>query len=68
MTDKPYIRVMIADDHPVVVNGLRGMMGTAGGLRWSDRPATARKTVRLASELSPDVVVIDVLMPTKGGL
>ena len=62
------IRVLIADDHPVVVNGLRDMLQRAEGIEVVGHAADGEEAVRLAAELVPDVVVMDVLMPGKDGI
>ena len=62
------IRVLIADDHPVVVNGLRDMLQRAEGIEVVGHAADGEEVVRLAAELAPDVVVMDVLMPGKDGI
>ena len=68
MTGKSFIRVVIADDHPVVVNGLRDMFEKAEGFEVVGQASDGEEAVRLASELSPDVVVMDIMMPRKDGL
>jgi NarL family two-component system response regulator YdfI len=62
------IRVLIADDHPVVREGLRSIMETAPDLTLVGEASDGVEAVRLASELSPDVVLMDLRMPGLGGI
>jgi len=62
------IRVLIADDHPVVRDGLRSIMETAPDLTLVGEASDGAEAVRLASELSPDVVLMDLRMPGLGGI
>ena len=61
------IRVLIADDHGVVRAGLRGLL-TASGLDVIGEADNGRVAVSLASELHPDVILLDVRMPEMDGL
>jgi DNA-binding NarL/FixJ family response regulator len=62
------IRVLIADDHPVVRDGLRSIMETAPDITLIGEASDGVEAVRLASELSPDVVLMDLRMPGLGGI
>ncbi len=62
------IRVLIADDHPVVRDGLRSILETAPDLSLVGEARDGLEAVRLASELSPDVVLMDLRMPGMGGI
>jgi NarL family two-component system response regulator YdfI len=62
------IRVVIADDHPVVRIGLRLMLGTEEDIELVGEAANGAIAVRLVNELKPDVVLVDLRMPVMDGL
>jgi two-component system, NarL family, response regulator YdfI len=62
------IRVVIADDHPVVRTGLRMMLEMEEGIELVGEAVDGVAAVHLVSELVPDVVVMDVRMPAMDGL
>ena len=65
--EKP-IRVLIADDHPVVRQGLRMMLEMAGGFDLVGEAADGGMAMRLTAERRPDVVLMDLRMPGMDGL
>ncbi|RZU49495.1 response regulator receiver domain-containing protein [Krasilnikovia cinnamomea] len=65
MTD---VRVVIADDHPVFREGLAVLLGSVDGVDVVGTAADGVAAVRLAAELTPDVVVMDVQMPQLNGV
>jgi two-component system response regulator NreC len=62
------IRILLADDHPVVRDGLRALLGREPDMAIVGEAADGRETVRLAEEQSPDVVVMDLAMPIMNGI
>lgn len=62
------IRVVIADDHAVVRQGIRGVLEEAEGLEVVGEAANGDEALALTEAHHPDVVVLDVTMPGKTGL
>jgi DNA-binding NarL/FixJ family response regulator len=61
------IRVLLVDDHPVVRFGLRTILETQEDLTVVGECGSGSDAVRLAAELSPDVVLMDLKMPGVDG-
>lgn len=62
------IRILLADDHTVVRKGLRLLLESQPGLTVIAEAADGRAAVWLAEQDPPDVVVMDVAMPTLNGI
>ena len=62
------IRVMVVDDHPIVVNGLRDMLEDSGRFDVVGQAGDGEEAVRTAKALQPEVIVMDVIMPRKDGV
>ncbi|WP_443110987.1 response regulator [Arthrobacter sp. CAL618] len=62
------IRVLLADDHPVVRHGLNALLSTFRGMEVVGQVGSGREAVREAALLTPDVVVMDLRMPDLGGI
>jgi NarL family two-component system response regulator LiaR len=68
MTDAEPIRILIADDHAVVREGLRALIDTEPGMELAGEATDGVEAVDRARSLQPDVILLDLLMPRKGGL
>lgn len=68
MTTEPNIRILVADDHAVVREGIRHVLAAQHGFDIAGEAASGADAVRLAAECRPDVVVLDVSMPEGTGL
>lgn len=62
------IRLLIVDDHPVVRDGLRGIFAAEDGLEVVGEAQDGAEAIARASELKPDVVLMDLRMPAMGGV
>lgn len=67
MSDGP-IRLLIADDHPVVRDGLSGIFDGDPGFEVLGQAADGAQAVELVERLGPDVVLMDLRMPGMDGL
>lgn len=67
MTGTP-VRVLLADDQPLVRSGLRVIMADHPDLEVVGEASTGAEAVRLATEIAPDVVVMDIRMPVMDGI
>ena len=66
--DTMTIRIMIADDHAVVRQGLRMFLSLDPELEVVGEAADGREALQMARELRPDVVLMDLLMPVMDGI
>ncbi len=62
------IRILIADDHGVMRRGLRLQLEQHEGIEVAGEAADGREAVRLAEELRPDLVIMDIGMPNLNGI
>ena len=62
------IRVLLVDDHSIMREGLQAMLAGSEELEVVGQARDGEEAVRTAAELSPDVVVMDVMMPNKDGV
>ncbi len=62
------IRILIADDHPVVRTGLQGMLAGEGDFEVVGEARDGREAVDKAAFLEPDVILMDLRMPVLDGV
>jgi len=62
------IRVILADDHTVVRQGLRALLAAEGDIDIVGEAENGRQAIQLVKKLLPDVAVIDIAMPVLNGL
>ena len=63
-----YIRVLIADDRPSSRNGLKALLVTQPGIEIVGEAADGQETILFVEQCRPDVVLMDVRMPSMDGL
>ena len=69
MTEKDkLIRILIADDHQLVRQGLIALLSVKPGIEVVGQAADGVQAVELACSLRPDIVLMDLLMPHKDGI
>lgn len=66
--DQSLIRILLADDHPIVRDGVRRLLETEPDFRVVGQAADGREAVRLVSKCAPDILLLDLAMPRLPGL
>lgn len=62
------IRLLIADDHKIVREGLKAFIAPINGMQVVGEAGGGRETVELAAQLKPDVILLDLVMPDLDGI
>jgi len=62
------IRVLIADDHPLFRDGMRGLLGSLAEMEVVGEASSGEQAMELARELQPDVILMDIKMPGINGI
>jgi DNA-binding NarL/FixJ family response regulator len=62
------VRVVIADDQPMIRAGFKAVLEATGSIEVVAEASTGEEAVRAASELAPDVVLMDIRMPVMDGI
>jgi NarL family two-component system response regulator LiaR len=68
MDDLQPIKVMIVDDHPVIRDGLKNMLIAFDDLEFSDEAENGRIALDRCRQNTPDVILMDILMPEADGI
>jgi NarL family two-component system response regulator LiaR len=66
--DEQPIRVLIADDHPLVRNGIRLLFETVNDVELVAEAENGAEAVEMAREFRPDIILLDLVMPKMDGL
>jgi two-component system, NarL family, nitrate/nitrite response regulator NarL len=62
------VRVVLADDHPIVRSGIRSLLERAGDIQVVGEASTGQETLLLINELAPDVLLLDMELPDIKGI
>ncbi|SIQ10048.1 response regulator transcription factor [Marinobacterium stanieri] len=62
------IRVLLVDDHPLVIDGIQARLEDEGGIEVVGRASNGQEAVDVAQQLQPDVILMDISMPVMNGL
>jgi two-component system response regulator NreC len=68
MAKNTQIRVLIADDHAILRSGLRMLIGSQPDMTVVAEAQDGDEAIQVAKETVPDVVILDITMPQRGGL
>ena len=66
--DRRTIRIIVADDHQIVRQGLRILLEAETDMEVLAEADNGRKVLKMAQELSPDVIIMDLSMPELNGI
>jgi two-component system nitrate/nitrite response regulator NarL len=62
------VRIVVADDHPLFRDGVAMSLGAAPDLEVIGQVSTAEETIEMVRERRPDIVILDISMPSMGGV
>ncbi len=62
------IRVLIVDDHPMIRAGMRSLLESEADFEIAGEAINGEEAVKLASELKPEVIIMDIVMPKLNGV
>lgn len=61
-------RIMVVDDHTIIRQGIAGLLRSAGDFEVVAEAGTGQAAVRLATDLKPDIIIMDMSLPDMDGL
>ncbi len=67
-TERTPVRILLADDHGILRGGVKALLNADSNLRVVGEAADGQEAIRLAVELQPDLIILDLSMPGTGGL
>lgn len=67
-TDKPGIRILVAEDHPIVADGILAVLGMAKDIVVVGRARNGEEAIRLLKHHQPDILLMDLRMPLIDGI
>jgi NarL family two-component system response regulator LiaR len=62
------IKILIADDHPIVREGLRTLLSSQKGIMLVGEAADGEEAIAMATTLKPEIILMDLVMPRKDGI
>lgn len=62
------IRVLIADDHPIFRDGMRGLLDSVEATEVVGEASSGEEAIELAEKLQPDIILMDIKMPGMNGI
>ncbi|MDB5776474.1 MAG: DNA-binding response regulator [Herbaspirillum sp.] len=62
------LKVLIADDHPIVIEGLKHICGEAGDLAVAGVAATGLDAIKLCRKVGADILLLDIALPDRSGV
>jgi len=65
---EPTIRLLIADDHEIFLDGLALMLGRQGDINLVGQAEDGKEMIELAEKLHPDIIITDIRMPRMDGI
>src|SRR4030065_1901706 len=62
------IKVLLADDHPIVCKGIHDLLNVADGIKVVGEANSGKQAIQMVKSLNPDIVLLDIEMPDMNGV